>query len=167
MDRPHDPVERPLVRRDAEGAERTAPSWESLTERLIREAQGSGAFDDLPGQGRPLVLEDDSLVGEMALAHHLLRNAGLAPPWIEADKEVRELDRRVASLLAQAEGAPSSSRARLARELDHLADAHDAAVTRLASLAPSSRLHRPRLDRVSLRQRLLDGRNGHAPERRR
>jgi hypothetical protein len=155
MDRPRQPAARPLIRRDAEGAERTASSWESLSERLIREAQEAGAFDQLPGHGRPLVLEDHTFAGELALAHHLLRNAGLAPPWIEADKEVRDLDRRVASLLARAERAPVSSRDRLARELAELADAHDAAVERLASLAPSSRLHRSRLDRVGLRRRLM------------
>lgn len=29
-------------------------TWETWTERLIREAQARGAFDDLPGAGRPI-----------------------------------------------------------------------------------------------------------------
>ena len=81
--------ERPLIRRDAEGSERTAPDWETVVERLIREGQEAGEFADLPGHGRRLDLTDDSAAGDMAMAYRILRNAGVAPPWIEADKEVR------------------------------------------------------------------------------
>lgn len=35
-----------------------------LTERRIDEARRQGAFDDLPGSGRPLGLDDDRLVPE-------------------------------------------------------------------------------------------------------
>lgn len=145
---------RPLVRRDAEGVERTAPDWESLTERLIREAQEAGAFDQLPGHGRPLQLEEDHWSGELAVAHHLLRNAGVAPPWIEADKEVRRLRARIARLLERAAHAPATARARLARELEDLAAAHDEVVAQLEGLAPSPRQQRRRLDRARLRRRL-------------
>jgi hypothetical protein len=34
---------------------------EPLVERLIREARERGEFDDLPGAGRPLDLDDDEL----------------------------------------------------------------------------------------------------------
>ena len=76
MSRPQPGRDRPIVRRDAEGRPRTAPDWETLTERLIREAQEAGHFDDLPGHGEPLDLPETTYAGEMALAHHLLRNAG-------------------------------------------------------------------------------------------
>lgn len=33
--------------------------YESWVDRLIREAQERGAFDDLPGAGKPLHLDDD------------------------------------------------------------------------------------------------------------
>lgn len=148
------PRQRTLIRRDAEGAQRTAPSWETLTERLIREAQADGAFDDLPGHGRPLQLEDDHHSGELALVHHVLRNASVAPPWIEVDKEVRALRERIGALLARAERAPPSARPRLQRELDTLAAAHDEAVRCLESLAPGPRQHRRRLDRAQLARRL-------------
>ena len=42
--------------------------------------------------------------GEWALAFRMLRNAGVAPPWIEADKEVRELLARRDALVARAGG---------------------------------------------------------------
>jgi hypothetical protein len=147
---------RPLVRRDADGVQRTAPDWETLTERLIREAQERGEFDDLPAQGQPLSLEDDAAAGEMALAHHLLRNAGAAPPWIETDKEVRVARDRIEALLDRARRSPAAAADRLARELETLAEAHDQAALRLEGLAPTPRQQRPRLDREALRRRLRE-----------
>ena len=146
--------DRPLVRRDAQGQERTAGSWESLTERLIREAQEEGQFEDLPSHGRPLALDDDRYAGYMASANRLLRNAGAAPPWIELDKSVRELLDRIESVMAHARRAPKSARPRLSRELDALADTHDAAVGRLEMMAPTPAQQRARLDRASLWRRL-------------
>jgi len=146
---------RPLVRRDADGHERTASSWESLTERLIREAQEAGAFDDLPGQGQPLELEDDSHAGDMATANHILRNAGAAPPWIEADKAVRRSLDAIEALIARAGRSPAAASPRLERELAKLADTHDAAVSQLEGLAPTVRQQRRRLDRAKSHARLL------------
>ena len=76
--------------------------WESLVERQIREAAAEGKFDDLPHQGARLPLEDDSAAGDRAMAHRMLKNAGIAPPWIEADKAVRELMAQRDRLLDQA-----------------------------------------------------------------
>lgn len=54
---------------------------DDLIERRIRQAQEEGQFDDLPGQGRPLALDDDALVPEeVRAAYRVLRNAGLVPP---------------------------------------------------------------------------------------
>lgn len=154
MTRPHQPADRPLVRRDADGRARTAPDWETLSERLIREAQEDGAFDDLPGHGQPLGLARDELAHDMALAYHLLHNAGVAPPWIEADKEVRALAERIEALLERATRSPLAARPRLERELEALADAHEQATLRLEGSAPTPRQQRPRLDRAVLRERL-------------
>jgi hypothetical protein len=151
---PSPPTERPLIRRDADGGERTAPDWETLTERLIREALEAGAFDELPGRGQPLPLEDETYTGDMALAHHVLRNAGAAPPWIETDKEVRALASRIETLLHRARRAPPRAEVRFRRELDELSAAHDDAVRRLEGLAPTPRQQRRRLDRERLRARL-------------
>lgn len=156
MTRPPPRAPKPLIRRDAEGRERTAPSWETLTERLIREAQESGAFDDLPGQGRPLVLEDERYAGDMALANHVLRNAGAAPPWIETDKEARRQIELIEALLAQAARSAAGAGPRLERELDRLADTYDESVLRLEGMAPTAQQQRTRLDRETLRRRLRD-----------
>ena len=71
--------------------ERTAPDWETLAERLIREAQEAGSFDDLPSQGRSLRLDADARAGEMTLAYRVMHNAGFAPGWIEARPFPRSL----------------------------------------------------------------------------
>jgi hypothetical protein len=144
----------PLIRRDPEGRERTASSWETLTERLIREAQEAGAFDELPGQGRRLTLEDDHYAGDMALTNHVLRNAGAAPPWIEIDKEARQQLQVIEALLERAARSAASAAPRLERELTRLADRYDETVLHLEGLAPTPRQQRTRLDRAALTARL-------------
>lgn len=63
-----------------------------LVERRIADARRQGAFDDLPGQGRPLVLDDDRLVPEeVRVAMRILKNAGVLPPEIEALRELQSL----------------------------------------------------------------------------
>ena len=48
-----------------------------IAEQRIREALDRGEFDNLPGAGRPLELEDDSDVPEdLRMACKVLRNAG-------------------------------------------------------------------------------------------
>ena len=111
-----------MLRKDAEGGFRVGPTWESVTERLIREAQERGDFDDLPGHGKPIRIDDDPYAGEMALAWHVLRNAGAAPPWIEADKEVRRLRDNLTRRLRAASAAPRAAHPRLRRELSDLAE---------------------------------------------
>ncbi len=94
--------------------------------------------------------------GDMALTHHILRNAGLAPPWIEADKAVRAVRSDIdATLIAAGRAVPSASD-RLRQRLEELAEAHDQAVTRLNSLAPTPRQQRRHLDRHDIMSR-FDG----------
>lgn len=61
-------------------------------ERHIAEAQRNGDFDNLPGQGEPLTLDDDSAVPEeLRSGYRLLKNAGCLPPEMEQRKEAMEL----------------------------------------------------------------------------
>ena len=65
-----------------------------LAERRIAEAISRGELDDLPGQGRPLELDDDALVPEdLRLAYRILKNAGFVPPEVQALNEIAELER--------------------------------------------------------------------------
>lgn len=57
---------------------------ETWFDRMIREAQEAGAFDNLPGAGKPLKLEHNPHTPrEWWLAFHVLENAGYKPAWIE------------------------------------------------------------------------------------
>ncbi len=59
-------------------------------ERRILEARKAGLFDDLPGKGNPLDLEENPFVRrEWRLAYRVLKNAGFTLDWIELDKSIR------------------------------------------------------------------------------
>ncbi|MCU6162889.1 DUF1992 domain-containing protein [Enterobacter bugandensis] len=61
-------------------------------ERHIRDAQNKGDFDNLPGSGEPLELEDDSHIApELRAGYRLLKNAGCLPPELEQRREAIEL----------------------------------------------------------------------------
>ncbi|MCL5966182.1 MAG: DUF1992 domain-containing protein [Deltaproteobacteria bacterium] len=61
----------------------------ALAEEKIREAMARGEFDNLPGAGKPLVLDDDSMVPEdLRVASWVLKNAGCIPPELELRKEI-------------------------------------------------------------------------------
>ncbi len=62
---------------------------EIIAEEKIREAMARGEFANLPGAGKPLRLEDDSMVpGELRVAYKILKNAGCVPPELELRKEI-------------------------------------------------------------------------------
>lgn len=68
-------------------------AFEKIVERKIKEAQKDGAFDDLPGSGRPVDLQDDSNVPEdLRLAYKILKNADCLPPEIQLRKEIRQME---------------------------------------------------------------------------
>lgn len=61
-------------------------------ERHILEGQRNGDFVNLPGTGRPLILDDDSHVPEALRAgYRLLKNAGYLPPELLLRREAVEL----------------------------------------------------------------------------
>jgi hypothetical protein len=65
------------------------PGFDKIVEERIRTAQRRGEFDNLPGSGKPLALDDDGHVAEeLRLAHKILKNADCLPPEIELKKEI-------------------------------------------------------------------------------
>ncbi|MDH3238056.1 MAG: DUF1992 domain-containing protein [Deltaproteobacteria bacterium] len=62
---------------------------ETMAENKIREAIARGEFANLPGAGKPLRLEDDSMIpDDLRVAYKILRNAGCIPPELEVRKEI-------------------------------------------------------------------------------
>jgi hypothetical protein len=132
--------------RDPERPDPTEPSRqrvrETLIERRIRAAMDEGAFDRLPHQGQRLPLEDDSMAGEWAMAHGMLKNAGVAPAWIEADKVARDRLLEIERLHERAATMTPLARSRARAELAALVEAANRAIARLNAEAPTDRQHR-------------------------
>ncbi|EIC82250.1 DUF1992 domain-containing protein [Serratia sp. M24T3] len=73
-------------------------------ERHILDAQAKGEFDNLPGAGSPLVMDDDSGVPpELRVAYRILKNAGYLPPEIQDRKEAVDLQILLKQVAADSE----------------------------------------------------------------
>jgi hypothetical protein len=69
------------------------PLFQRLAEQRILEAQRRGEFDNLPGKGKPLVLEDQSSIpDELRMAYHVLKNAHVLPPEAELLNDIHILE---------------------------------------------------------------------------
>lgn len=72
---------------------------EQLAEARIQEAIDRGDLCGLPGEGQPLVLEDDSAIPEtLRAAYRILKNAGFLPPELQLRKELREAEQLLQQL---------------------------------------------------------------------
>lgn len=66
------------------------PRWESWVEKAISAAQERGDFDNLPGRGERLIIEENREAGDWEMGYHLLKNAEMSPPWMELNREVQQ-----------------------------------------------------------------------------
>jgi DnaJ homolog subfamily C member 28 len=58
-------------------------------EDQIRRAIEDGQFENLPGKGKPLNLDDNPFEDpEWRMAHRMLKEAGFSLPWIESRREI-------------------------------------------------------------------------------
>jgi DnaJ homolog subfamily C member 28 len=163
-DSSNSPNSRPTDPSGAQPAQRpTGPqpprrrNWSDLVEEILNEARARGDFDNLPGKGKPLRLDDDSAAGDKALAYRLLKNNNAVPPEIERGREIdaelaraedllATLRRRREGLLARAGAAERRLYNQLCDKTEaQYRDALRAANSRVLSLnivAPAA-LHRP------------------------
>lgn len=75
-----------------------------IAEAKIKEAMERGDFDNLPGKGKPLVLDDLSSIPEEHRAGYiLLKNAGFAPEELQVKKDINALRELVDSCRDQDE----------------------------------------------------------------
>ena len=134
---------------DADGNVQVGPNWDTLIERQIRDAMGSGKFDELPHKGKSLPNDENPYAGDMALGFHILKNAGVAPPWIEANKEAGELLAKHDAILERAASGPRPSvfaRNRDRQTLTDLVVRANKAIAKVNLEAPPSTVRRPLLD---------------------
>lgn len=68
-----------------------------LAEQKIQEAMKNGEFDNLPGKGRPLNLDDlRNVPPELRMEYKVLKNAGLLPEEMDIRKEITLLEKLLA-----------------------------------------------------------------------
>src|SRR4030042_2205391 len=73
--------------------------YQKIVEERIREAQRNGEFDNLPGRGKPLSLEDESHIPEdLRIAYKILKNADCLPPEILDKKEIHQMQELLARI---------------------------------------------------------------------
>jgi hypothetical protein len=66
---------------------------EKIAEARIRDAMVRGDFDDLPGKGKPLELEDlTGVPDDLRAGYLLLKNAGVLPEEMQLRKEMVTLE---------------------------------------------------------------------------
>jgi hypothetical protein len=66
---------------------------DQLVEARISDAQARGEFDNLPGAGKALQLQDEAPVPEeLRAAYRLLKNAGYLPPAVQIRCEIGEVE---------------------------------------------------------------------------
>ena len=69
------------------------PGFDKIVEERIKNAQKKGDFNNLPGSGKPLDLDDNSCVAEdLRLAYKILKNADFTPPEIEIKNEIKKTE---------------------------------------------------------------------------
>jgi len=91
------------------------PGFTQIIEERIQRAMMEGEFENLPGSGKPLRLEDDGHIPEdLRLAHKILKNADCLPPEIELKNEIH----RTEDLLADMKDA--QEKYRLTKKLNFL-----------------------------------------------
>jgi hypothetical protein len=94
------------------------PGLAARVEKRIEEAAAKGELSGLPGEGRPLDLDDDAMVPpELRVAYRIVRNAGFLPPELAELAEAHTLigavergevepgSRRLRALLIQLESS--------------------------------------------------------------
>jgi len=66
---------------------------DKLAENTIKAAIDRGELDNLPGCGKPMILDDDSGVPpELRTGYRLLKNAGYLPQELQLRTEVKKVE---------------------------------------------------------------------------
>jgi DnaJ homolog subfamily C member 28 len=105
---------------------RTLDEWMDVVSNRVEEAMRNGAFDNLPGKGKPLSLERDPFVPEeQQMAYSIMKKNEITPGWIGDRKSVlaaierlrQEMQETAARFQAKmAQTTVAGDQARLAQE---------------------------------------------------
>lgn len=82
-----------------------------VADRQIKEAMDNGEFDNLPGKGKPLDLDEDmSIPAHQRVAIRILKNSNALPEWIQAEKDIER--EQAAAVTLRERGLAAVARAR-------------------------------------------------------
>lgn len=96
--------------------------FDRIVEQAIRAAQEEGKFANLRGHGQRLNLDDNPFEDPAAqMAHHLLKQQGFRPDWLEADVAIRDGLARARQALARARDWRAAEVQALGERSDHRA----------------------------------------------
>jgi hypothetical protein len=109
-------------------------AFERIAEEKIREAIAAGAFDHLPGKGKPLAGDEPTgLRPEDRLAYLILKNGGFLPEFLRWRKELE-------TCTAELQACHQHCRERLGRVLTHWRALQNALATAPQAPAPPKSL---------------------------
>ncbi|MCH8163448.1 MAG: DUF1992 domain-containing protein [Proteobacteria bacterium] len=84
---------------------------DQIAEQKIIEAILNGELDNLPGQGQPLRLNDDSSIPEeLRVAYRVLKNSDFLPPGVELRKEIAGVNQLLTEIASEDEQMKLSKR---------------------------------------------------------
>jgi hypothetical protein len=84
---------------------------DQIAEQKIVDAFLKGDLDNLPGQGQPLHLDDDSFVPEeLRVAYRVLKNSGFLPPGVNLRKEIAGVNQLLMDTVSEDEQMKLSKR---------------------------------------------------------
>lgn len=68
-----------------------------IAENKIKTAIARGELDNLPGQGKPMVLDNNAMVpAHLRAGYRMLKNAGVLPIELMQRKEIAEIEQAIA-----------------------------------------------------------------------
>ncbi len=120
----------------------------NASDEIIRHAMQEGAFDNLPGKGKPLNLDvNPHEPEELRLAYRMLHSNGYTLPWLELRKEIEESLEKARADIREVWQRGDKRRwdARLA-EFQHQIEALNKQIFQYNLQAPSTQFHRPMID---------------------
>lgn len=100
------------LRRDGDRVEEIE-DFDSWIEDTLTEAIARGEFDNMPQAGKPIRIERNPYQPELDMAFSRLKNAGMAPAWIELDREIRAMHDALDHWLAAAAGRLAAEASRI------------------------------------------------------
>jgi hypothetical protein len=118
---------------------------DKLAEANIQAAIERGELSNLPGEGKPLRLDDDSMIPEeLRAGYRLLKNSGFLPPELQLRKEICDVEQ----LLRQVDDPGSQEYYRARTRLEMLRVRLDATRRGRTNLQLEDRYYLKLLDRL-------------------